>query len=56
LEAKYGPVLLSLITVAVLCFVIIFLVAGFTKKGWAAFGGAFGVAVFTWIIPMFFGS
>lgn len=56
LEEKCDPVLLSISIVAILCFVIIFLVAGFTKKGWGAFWGAFSASVLTWVIPMLFGS
>lgn len=56
LEEKCDPILLSMVIVAALCFVVIFLVAGFTKKGWGAFLGAFGGAVLTWILPMLFGG
>ncbi len=56
LENQFDPVMLAIIIVAVLCFVIIFLVAGFTKKGWAAFWGAFGSCIFTWLILLFCGG
>lgn len=56
IEGKFDPILLAILIVATLCFVVIFLVAGFTKKGWSAFLGAFGGAILTWILPMLFGE
>lgn len=56
LEGRYDPVILAMLIVAILCFVIIFLVAGFSKKGWGAFLGAFGGCIFTWIILFLFGG
>lgn len=56
LEEKCDPVLLAMLIVAALCFVVIFHVAGFTKKGWSAFLGAFGGAILTWVLPMLFGG
>jgi uncharacterized membrane protein len=55
LENKADPIILAIAVVALLCFVIIFLVAGFTKKGWGAFLGAFSGAVLTWVLPLVFG-
>lgn len=56
LQGKYDPVLLAILITALLCFVVIFLVAGFNKKGWGAFLGAFGGCAFTWIILGVFGG
>jgi uncharacterized membrane protein len=55
LENTLDPVLLAVLIVAALCFTIIFFVAGFTKKGWSAFFGAFGGCVLTWVLPLFLG-
>lgn len=55
LENRADPITLAIAVVALLCFVIIFLVAGFTKKGWGAFLGAFGGAALTWVLPLVFG-
>jgi uncharacterized membrane protein len=55
LEERLDPIAMAVLIVAALCFVIIFLVAGFNKKGWSAFLGAFGGSVLTWVLPLFFG-
>lgn len=51
----YNPILVSLIIVIILTFVIIFLVADFTKKGVAAFIGATLGVVLTCILAVVFG-
>jgi uncharacterized membrane protein len=56
LEGKFDPVLLAMIIVAGLCFITIFMIAGFNKKGLGAFLGAFSGCVFTWIILLLFGD
>lgn len=56
LDGRFDPLLLSVLIVAVLCFVIIFLVAGFNKKGWGAFLGACGGVAFTLVVLFFFGG
>lgn len=56
LTAQSDPVWLAILIVAALCFVVIFLVAGFTKKGWCAFLGALSGAIFTWLLPLLFGK
>lgn len=56
LAAQSDPVWLAILIVAALCFVVIFLVAGFTKKGWCAFLGALSGAIFTWLLPLLFGK
>lgn len=56
LEGKFDPVLLAMLIVAGLCFITIFMIAGFNKKGLGAFLGAFSGCVFTWIILLLFGG
>jgi uncharacterized membrane protein len=56
LEGRFDPVLLAMIIVAGLCFITIFMIAGFNKKGLGAFLGAFSGCVITWIILLFFGD
>ncbi|MCL6591799.1 MAG: YibE/F family protein [Firmicutes bacterium] len=56
LEGKIDPVYLAILIVAGLCFITIFMIAGFTKKGLGAFLGAFGGSIFTWIILLLFGG
>lgn len=56
LEGKFDPVLMAMIIVAGLCFITIFMVAGFNKKGVGAFLGSFCGCVFTWIILLLFGG
>ncbi|MGD9154684.1 MAG: YibE/F family protein [Bacillota bacterium] len=55
LQNTIDPILLAVLVVAALCFVIIFLVAGFNRKGWSAFWGAFGGCVLTWMLPLLLG-
>ncbi|MCK5823093.1 MAG: YibE/F family protein [Bacteroidales bacterium] len=52
----YNPILLSLITISILTFVIIFLIAGFTKKGIVAFLGAITGVFATCLLSVFFGD
>jgi uncharacterized membrane protein len=52
----YSPILLSLLTVTVLSFVIIFLVAGLNKKGTAAFLGAISGVAVTCVMAIIFGK
>ncbi len=52
---NYHPVALTLLIMAVLCGVIIFLVAGFTRKGVIAFSGAFAGVGLTCLFSLIFG-
>ena len=52
----YNPILLSLITISILTFVIIFLIAGFTKKGLVAFLGAITGVFVTCLLSVIFGK
>ncbi len=52
----YNPIFLSLIVIAILTFVIIFLIAGFTKKGMVAFLGAITGVFATCLLSMSFGE
>ncbi|MBE9467257.1 MAG: YibE/F family protein [Bacteroidetes bacterium] len=52
----YNPILLSLIAISILTFVIIFLIAGFTKKGLVAFLGAITGVFITCLLSVFFGK
>lgn len=52
----YNPILLSLIVISILTFVIIFLIAGFTKKGLVAFLGAITGVFVTCLLSIFFGK
>lgn len=52
----YNPIILSILVVILITFVIIFLVAGFTKKGLVAFIGAVSGEVLTCILALVFGA
>jgi len=52
----YEPLMMSLLITAVLTFVIIFLVAGFSKRALVAFLGAISGVLLTCIFSIFFGS
>jgi len=52
----YNPILLSLITISILTFVIIFLIAGFSKKGIVAFLGAITGVFATCLLSVIFGK
>jgi len=52
----YDPVIFSLMTTIVLTFGICFLVAGFTKMGWAAFLGSISGVLLTVLLSVLFGS
>ncbi|MBF0227521.1 MAG: YibE/F family protein [Desulfobacterales bacterium] len=52
----YPPILFSIIVVGILTWVIIFLVAGFTKKGFVAFLGAFSGVLLTCLLSILFGK
>ncbi|OGR22461.1 MAG: hypothetical protein A2277_21495 [Desulfobacterales bacterium RIFOXYA12_FULL_46_15] len=54
LNNRMDPVLLSVIGVGVLSFVIIFLVAGFTKKGWIALLGVISGCLISWAVLFIF--
>jgi uncharacterized membrane protein len=56
LEGKFDPVLLAVFIVAGLCFITIFMIAGFNRKALGAFLGAFSGCVFTWVILLLFGG
>ncbi|HBE79478.1 MAG TPA: hypothetical protein DDW65_17135 [Firmicutes bacterium] len=56
LEGKFDPVLLAILIVAGLCFITIFMIAGFNKKALGAFLGAFSGCIITWIILLLFGD
>jgi uncharacterized membrane protein len=56
LEGKIDPVLLAIVIVAALCFITIFMIAGFNRKGLGAFLGAFSGCGFTWLILLLFGG
>lgn len=56
LEGKFDPVLLAVLIVAGLCFITIFMIAGFNKKALGAFLGAFSGCIITWIILLLFGG
>ena len=51
----WNPLLASLGITSVLCFVIIFLVSGFDRKGFAAYGGALAGLLFTGALSVVFG-
>jgi uncharacterized membrane protein len=52
----YDPVLFSLALVAVICFVIIFLIGGFTQKGVIAFTGSITGIAITGALSLLFGA
>ncbi|MBF0378101.1 MAG: YibE/F family protein [Desulfamplus sp.] len=52
----YSPIPFSLFVTALLTGTIIFLVAGFTKKGWTAFLGAFAGVILTAVLSILFGK
>ena len=54
--AGINPILVSLVTVAVISAVIIFLVGGLTKKGLTAFIGTVSGIIFTSILSIIFGK
>lgn len=51
----FNPIILSFIIVSILSFVIIFLVAGFNKKGLVAFWGAISGVFITTVLSVYFG-
>ncbi|MBF0211053.1 MAG: YibE/F family protein [Desulfamplus sp.] len=52
----YPPILFSLSITTLLTGTIIFLIAGFTKKGWTAFLGAFAGVILTALLSILFGK
>ncbi len=52
----YNPIIVSILVAIILSFVIIFLVAGFTKKGVVAFVGALSGELLTCILALIFGN
>jgi uncharacterized membrane protein len=56
LEGKYDPVIFAMLIVGIICFVTIFLIAGFNKKGLGAFLGSLGGCLFTLVILYLFGG
>lgn len=54
LDNRFDPVLLTVCLVGILCFVVIFLVAGFTKKGMIAFLGVISGFLISWIVLLVF--
>lgn len=56
LQGKVDPVLVALGVVALLCFITLFLVAGFTRKGFSAFLGALSGCLVTWGVLLLFGG
>ncbi len=56
IKGTIDPVLVSLAVVTILCFVTIFIVAGFNKKGTSAFLGSLAGALATWGVLMLFGG
>ncbi|MBN1501597.1 MAG: YibE/F family protein [Spirochaetes bacterium] len=52
----YDPVIFSMVIVTILTAVIIFLVAGFTKKGFVAFAGSMTGVFLTCFLALFFGK
>jgi uncharacterized membrane protein len=56
LEGKLDPVVFAMFIVGIICFVTIFLVAGFNKKGLGAFLGSLGGCLCTLVILYLFGG
>ena len=54
LDNRFDPVMLTVCLIGILCFIIIFLVAGFTKKGLIAFLGVISGFLISWIVLFIF--